>query len=126
MAELPYLVGRHGTSMSITGILITTSNQHDYCLTSVKNGIHGGYTITDPPVLPSIVNIQELLSLLIGLDAENVPPACVCWMRTWIVLPKHQFANGTTYSVRTDENIAFMGCLVRAVTELVSCASASA
>lgn len=43
-------------------------------------------------------------------------------MGTWIVSPKHQFASGAAYAVRTDEDITFMSCLVRAVTELVTCA----
>lgn len=41
-------------------------------------------------------------------------------MGTWIVSPKYQFANGAAYPVRTDEDVTFMGCLVRAVTELVT------
>lgn len=115
MADLPYFIGRHRTSTSIAGFGVTTSNHHDDCLTSVKNRIHGSYTITDPPVLPSIVDVEELLSLLVGFDAENVPPACVLGMRAWIVFSKHQFANGAAYPVRTDEDIASTGFLVCAV-----------
>lgn len=43
-------------------------------------------------------------------------------MGTWIISPKYQFADGTAYAVRTDEDVTFMGCLVRAVTGLATCA----
>lgn len=36
-------------------------------------------------------------------------------MGTWIVSPEYQFANGAAYPVRTDEDVTFMGCRVRAV-----------
>lgn len=44
-------------------------------------------------------------------------------MGTWVVSLKYQFANSAAYPVRTDEDVTFMGCLVRAATELVTCAS---
>lgn len=43
-------------------------------------------------------------------------------MGAWIVSPEYQFANGAAYPVRTNQNVTFMGCLVRAVPELVMCA----
>jgi hypothetical protein len=122
VAELPYFIGRHRTSISFVGVLIATSKQHDYRLTSVKNRIHGGHAIAHPPALPSIVDVEQLLSLTEGFDAEKVPPACVLWMGTWIVRPQYQFANGAAYPVSTDEDVTLMSCFVRAATGLVTCA----
>lgn len=123
VADLPYFIGRHRTSISFARVLIATSKQHDYRLTSVENRIHRGHAIAHPPALPSIADVEQLLSLRVGFDAEKVPPACVLWMGTCIVSPQYQFANGAAYPVRTDEDVTFMGCRVRAVTELVACAS---
>lgn len=85
----------------------------------VENRIHGGGSITNPSVLPSIPDIKELLSLLEGFDVENVPPACIPWMRTRIVFPEHQSANGAANTIRTDDDVAAMSCLIRAVMESV-------
>lgn len=70
MADLPYLIGRHGASISFARVPIETSKQHDYRLTSVENRIHGGHTVAHPTALPSIVDVEQRLSLLVGLDAE--------------------------------------------------------
>lgn len=122
VADLPYFIGRHRTSISFARVLIATSKQHDYRLTPVENRIHRGHAIAHPPALPSIVDVEQLLSLPVRFDAEKVPPACVLWVGTWIVSPQYQFANGAAYPVRTDEDVTFMGCRVRAVTDLVTCA----
>lgn len=122
VADLPYFICRHRTGISFARVLIAIGKQHDHRLTSVENRIHGGHAVAHPPVLPSIVDVEQLLSLPVGFDAEQVPPACVLRMGTWIFGPQYQFANGTAYPVRTDEDVTFMSCLVRAVTELVTCA----
>lgn len=121
VADLPYFISRHRASMSFARVLIATSKQHDYRLTTVENRVHGGHAIAHPPVLPSIVDVEQLLSLPVGFDTEKVPPACVLWMGTRIISPQYQFANRAAYPVRTDEDVTFMSCLVRTVTELVTC-----
>lgn len=75
VADLPYFIGRHRTSISFARVLIETSKQHDYRLTSVENRIHGAHAIAYPPALPSIVDVEQLLSLRVGFNAEQVPPA---------------------------------------------------
>lgn len=75
VADLPYFIGKHRTSICFAGVLIETSKQHDHRMTSVENRIHGGHAIAHPPALPSIVDVEQLLSLPVGFDAEKVPPA---------------------------------------------------
>lgn len=75
VADLPYLIGRHRTSVSFARVFIEASKQHDHRLTSVENRIHGGHAIAHPPALPGIVDVEQLLGLPVGFYAEKVPPA---------------------------------------------------